>query len=152
MLFDFDRAEILGQIFYLEHRYVVTDMVETELKSLNVPLLKKLGLRVVELSGEQVRELATLRKRYKGPGIKDLSALAYARSNSLPLLTRDSLLQEAASAEGVVVYETHTLLEELIDQGQLKRAEAADALSIMNSRLRTHRLDWDDLIKKWRRP
>lgn len=130
----------------------MTDRIEKELKSLNVPMLKKFGLQSLELTGELITELVKLRARYTGPGIADLSALVLARGYSYPLYTRDSLLQEAANLEGVVVRESHTLLEEMIDEGILKRAEAADALAVMNSRLLTTRLDWKDMIKKWRKP
>ncbi|MEN6520082.1 MAG: hypothetical protein ABFD46_02890 [Armatimonadota bacterium] len=152
MWFDFDEAQILGQLFRLDHQYIVTDRIEKELKSLNVPMLKKFGFQSRELTGELITELVKLRARYTGPGIADLSALVLARGYSYPLYTRDSLLQEAANLEGVVVRESHTLLEEMIDEGILKRAEAADALAVMNSRLLTTRLDWKDMIKKWRKP
>lgn len=152
MLFDFAKAEILAQLFYLDYRYVVTDFVEEELKSLNVLFLQKLGLQIVGMSGTEMREFARLRREYESPGFNDISVLTYAYCHSLPLLTRDSFLQEAAHAEEVTVYESHVLLNNLIDVGQLTRHEAAEALSIMNRRLQTPRLDWKDLIKQWSKP
>jgi rRNA-processing protein FCF1 len=152
LIFDLEAAQILSQIFYLKHCWVVTDFVEKELKTPNILMLKQLGLRVVTLTGDQIKDIDTLAKNYIGPSIPDLSCLVYARDNHIPLVTRDSALQQAARKEGVKVLDTHDLMVELVREGIIKPQVAADALELIQSqRLVRPRRDWTTLIKQWRK-
>ena len=110
MLFDLDRAQVLGQVFRLDYELTTTDFVERELKTLQTGILKQLGLRVEGLAGTEVAEMYGLRRRYSGPGHADLSALVYAKHAGCTLVTRDRPLADAARDEGVAVRDTLWLL------------------------------------------
>lgn len=151
-IFDFETAQILAQIFYLKHCWIVTDFIEKELKTSNMPFLKQLGLGVVTLTGDQVKDISTLAKSYKEASVPDLSCLVYARDNRIPLVTRDSALRRAARMEGVHVLDTHDVMVELVAQKIITPCEAADALeAVQNHRLLRPRSDWTALIRMWRK-
>lgn len=150
-IFDFEAAQVLAQIFYLEYRWIVTDLIEKELKTPNVPVLKQMGLNVESLTSAQVRDIAALAKCYIGPSVQDLSCLVCARDNNIPLVTRDSALRKAARKEGVRVLDTHDVMVELVEKKILNPQEAADALEVVQNRLRAPRSDWTKLINSWRR-
>lgn len=150
-IFDLEAAQILAQIFYLKHEWIVTDFIERELKTPNLPVLKQLGLRVVGLTGSQVKDMHGLATSYIEPSIPDLSCLVYARDNGIRLVTRDSALRRAARKEGVVVLDTHDVITELVAEHVITAQEAADALEFIQSqRLLKPRGDWTLLIKRWR--
>lgn len=151
-IFDFETAQILAQIFYLKHCWIVTDFIEKELKTPNMPMLKQMGLGVVTLTGDQVRDIYALAKSYVEPSVPDLSCLVYAKDNGIPLVTRDSALRRAARKEGVHVLDTHDVIVELVAQKIIAPHEAADALeAVQNQRLLRPRGDWTALIRMWRK-
>jgi|GEM_PF-4136797 len=152
IIFDLHEVGILGHIFRLGFGFVTTNLIEKELKSVNLVMLKGFGLKVVSISGTQVAEFYKLKQEYgNGPSPSDLSAFIYARDNGIDLITRDSGLWQVADNHGVVVHETPKLIQDMIDEGILDRSEAADYLERI---LRNHpvdRLDWRDMIKAWRK-
>ena len=151
-IFDFETAQILAQIFYLKHQWIVTDFIEKELKTPNMPMLKQFGLGVVALTSDQVKDIYALANSYLEPSIPDLSCLVYARDNNIPLITRDTALRRAARKEGVLVFDTHDVMVELVAQKIITPYEAADALeSVQKQRLFKPRGDWTALIKLWRK-
>jgi rRNA-processing protein FCF1 len=150
-IFDFETAQILALIFRLKHNWIITDFIEGELKTPHLPILKQLGLGVVTLTGNQVKDMHILAKQYVGPSINDLSCLVFARDNGVPLVTRDSALKKAARDQGVSVQDSHDVLMELVYQKVISSQDAADALeTIQNERLSRPRSDWTRLIKQWR--
>lgn|GEM_PF-6278829 len=74
LIFDLEAAQILSQIFYLKHCWVVTDFVEKELKTPNILMLKQLGLRVVTLTGDQIKDIDTLAKTILDPASQTFPA------------------------------------------------------------------------------
>ena len=151
-IFDFETAQILAQIFYLKHHWLVTDFVERELKTPNLPLLKQMGLSVVSLTSDQIKGVQALATDYIEPSIQDLSCLVYARDNNISLVTRDGGLRRAARKEGVHVLDTHDVMIELVAEQVITPDEAADALEIIQKqRLLRPRNDWSALIKQWRK-
>lgn len=151
-IFDFETAQVLSLIFYLECRWIVTDLIEKELKTPNVPALKQMGLNVVSLTPAQVKDIGALAQCYIEPSVQDLSCLVYARDNNIPLVTRDSALRRAARKEGVRVLDSHDIMLKLVTQKIITPQAAADALEVIQKRrLRTPRSDWTKLINRWRK-
>lgn len=149
-IFDFEAAQILGLIFRLKYRWVVTDFIERELKTSNLPLLKQMGLEVVALTGDQIRDIYALANSYVELSVPDISCLVYARDNDIPLVTRDAALRRTVCEQGVEVLDTHHILIKLVDQKIINRQDAASALEEIQKKLRTRRSDWARLIQDWR--
>lgn len=152
-VFDLEIAQILGFVVInsKKRRWLVTDFVERELRTPNMPMLKHLGLEVVPLTGSQMGEVHTLGQRYLSLSDADLTCLVYARDHNVPLVTRDKKLREAAKEQGVRLLDTHHVLVELVADGTMSCADAAGALeTIQKKRLNDPRSDWTALIKRWR--
>ena len=75
--------------------------------------LEKLGLKGVELTTEEFYYALDLSLHYKKLSVYDRTALAIAKLRDIPLLTGDQPLREAAKSEGVRVFGTIGLLDEL---------------------------------------
>lgn len=151
-IFDLEAAQILAQVFYLKRQWIITDFIERELKTPNLPMLKQLGLCVVALTSNQVKDVQILAKSYIEPSIPDLSCLVYARDHGICLVTRDNALRRAARKEGVVVLDTHDVMIKLVAEKIITPQEAAEALELIQSqRLLRPRGDWTMLIKQWRK-
>lgn len=151
---DLHRAEILFHVFCLGYEVLTTDLIEQarELEPLNPAMLKQFGLKIEELPGDMMRQLAGLRSKYAGPGIEDLSALLLARHLGCPVVTRDGPLTYACYGENVAVRDTSWIIKKMVIATQLSRLEAADALEIINTtRLRTPKPEWTTQIRKWRK-
>lgn len=152
IIFDLHGVGILGHIFRLGSGFVTTDLIEKELKSINLVMLRGFGLRVVSLNGPQVAEVYRLKQEYRSsPSHNDLSAFVYARDNGIDLITRDGGLWQVANDCGVVVHETPKLIQDMVGEGILDCTEAADYLERILSKHPVDRLDWRDKIKAWRK-
>ena len=150
-IFDMETAQILAQLFYMPQHWLVTDFVERELLTPNVPVLKQLGLTVVQLDGGQTTLVSTLSRTYTLLSVPDLSCLVYAQAHGLPVVTRDNALRDAARSEGVKTIDTSAVLVALVDSEVVTPEEAADALQeIQDKRLNSPRQDWANLIRRWR--
>jgi hypothetical protein len=152
IIFDLEKAEILGQIFRLDCQFITIDMIFTdELKSVNSTFLKKLGLKIVSITGSQTAEIYRLRSIYPGPSKNDLAAFIYARDNRFDLATRDSALWQVADDHSVVVLETPEIIQNMVDEEIISRENAAKSLEIILKGLPVKRLHWQDQIKAWRK-
>lgn len=100
---DFEAAGLLAELFRLPHEIVVPDVLyEQELSVAHAHLLD-FGLRTQGLTAEQVSEAYAFQAKYRGAGVNDLFALTLAKDLVCPLVTGDSRLREAATAEGVQI-------------------------------------------------
>lgn len=152
IMFDLHAVGMLGHIFRLDSGFVTTNLIEKELRSINLVMLRGFGLRVVSITGQQVAEVYDLKQKYRnGPSASDLSALIYARDSRIDLITRDSGLWQVAHDFDVTVHETPKLIQDMVDEGILDRNEAADCLERIQHKHPVDRLDWRDMIKAWRK-
>jgi predicted nucleic acid-binding protein len=131
VLIDLHIGQILRTALRLPFDIITVDAVIGELAEPDGASLQAQGLRVIELSGEQVLEVERLSQRYRRPSTTDLFALVLARSVRGTLLTGDRHLREAAEADGVDVHGTLWLLDEMVGSGALSPTEAGDALERM---------------------
>jgi predicted nucleic acid-binding protein len=110
---------------------IAPDVVIEELHTPDGKDLVDLGLRVLELSGQQVLMVLDLAERYARPSRQDLFALVLARETKAVLLTGDGSLREAAEREGVQVHGTIWLLDLMVDHEIINRQERAASLKHM---------------------
>jgi predicted nucleic acid-binding protein len=83
--------------------------------------------------------------------VQDAFALALAERTGRVLLTGEKRLRELAQKRGVVVHGTLWVLEQMIANGALTRARAADALETMlESGCRLPGAEARILIRRWR--
>ena len=149
---DLHAAGLVGRAFALPYVFCAPDVIVAETKSPRGRDIVQLGLREIEMSGEQVERVVRLAAKYPGPGRADLFALGLACDLGATLLTQDKLLRRAAESEGVPAHGTLWILEEMVRAGALGRAEAAEAVAAMRGKgSRLPEPQTERLIQRWTR-
>ncbi|NJO07425.1 MAG: DUF3368 domain-containing protein [Chloroflexaceae bacterium] len=115
----------------MPYRILAPDVVIVELNEPSGVTLQGYGLQVLELPGEQVREVERMRVHYPKPGINDLFALVLAKATTGLLLTGDRHLREVAENEGVKVHGTLWVLDQLVEHQTISPSVAVPALQAM---------------------
>ena len=93
---DLDIACLTDLIFRLPLNFQAPDVIVAELERPDGETLARRGLKVRELTGSQVLEVARLARRYLRPSRSDLFALVLARSQGATLLTGGALSRFAS--------------------------------------------------------
>lgn len=133
IIIDIEAGGLVKQMFRLEYRFGVPDVLfDLELREQHGHLVT-LGLEVLEVKSESVRYAETLGERYRAAGAMDLLALALARQECCPLLSGDKALRQAAKKEGVDVRGTIWLVGEMLQAKVVTRKQARAAYAAMLS-------------------
>lgn len=131
---DFVTIDRLEYPFRLPYTYLMNnDAIENELlspKGLGEKL-KTLGLLETELTEEEFFLAEEYTRKYSKPSLYDCVALAIAKTRGIILLTGDGPLRKAAKSEGVQVMGTIGVLDQLKDQGLIKREEYIDSMKAL---------------------
>ena len=116
VLIDLDRRLLVEATFRLPFEFAVPDLLyERELKDHGGPEFIRLGLRVAELSGDEVAPaLSYLRKR-RSLSLPDSFALVLAKTNSWMLLSGDRGMRELAVEEEVSCHGVLWLLDRMFE-------------------------------------
>src|SRR5579863_7015415 len=150
ILIDMEDGNLIPVIFQLPYEIAVPDILfELELRERHSHLLQA-GLKVKSLNSESVRKTEFLIQQYPRPSMMDHSALALALQERSPLLTGDKDLRVAAKKEGVEVHGTIWIIEELLNQKIIQKAQAKRSFDAM--RVKGSRLPWGDiekLLNRW---
>lgn len=150
ILIDFECAGILEYLFRLNIEWVVPDLLVEELKDPDLATLQRLGLRVVELPGEAVEEVARLSEVYPRLSVGDCSLLVPASYQKTILVTRDRQLKQAAEERGVSVKDTCWVLCQLIARRVLLPQDVEYALLQMQDNGRRLPLDeYNKRLQQW---
>ena len=133
IIIDIEAGGLVNQMFRLEYRFGVPDVLfDLELREQHGHLVT-LGLEVLEVKSEAVRYAETLGERYRATSAMDLLALALARQECCPLLSGDKALRQAARKEGVDVRGTIWLVGEMLQAKVVTRKQARAAYTAMLS-------------------
>ncbi len=131
VLIDCARGDILQSLFRWEADWMISDLAMAELTDPSPDTLRSLGLRVMELSGQDISKIIAIGSRYPALTVYDRAHLVLAQRERALLLTGDRRLREAAEQSGVTVRGALWLLDELVAAGLLTAAAAAHALRQM---------------------
>jgi len=123
-------GRIEAQAFRLPWEFMAPDMVIAELL---LPSWNLLGPGLIEksLSGLEMLEAEKLEKKYSQPGRIDLISLFLAIREKAILLTGDEALRVAAQKEGANVHGTLWLLDAMVENGAISKAEGYRSLELM---------------------
>ena len=146
---DLYNGGVLNLAFRLSHDLLLPDAIAHECVTPTLEELKNAGATLISLSAEHVALVETYSTKYRGPSIADLFALSYSKTEGRTLLTGDKKLREAATKEKVPVHGDLWILDELISEGLLTKADAIVALK--NMRENGARLPADECQKRIRR-
>jgi len=125
---DLAAGGLLEVVFRLPCAFALADVAFEELQSVDCRELSALGLDTLTLDDKGVAEAFRLGRRYLGPKRADLLSLVLCRDKAACLLTGDKRLRKAASNEGVEVHGILWLLDQLLEQDLISRAQATGAL------------------------
>jgi hypothetical protein len=134
ILIDLHVGGLLQELFCLPFSLAAPDVIIAELDEPDGEMLVECGLASVELTGDQVLEVAALRARYRAVSANDLFALILARAQKATLLTGDRHLTGVTGQEGVATHGTLRVLDEMVRLGIVARGQAAQALEQMLER------------------
>lgn len=153
ILIDVMAGGILEEIFSLDYKFAVPDVLFHEELREQHPDLPDMGLTILALGEAAIIDTAQLGVRHARSGVSnnDCLAMALARQESCPLLTGDNALRQVSILEEVEVRGTVWLMGELLESGvvDVGRAESAyDAMRTDGSRLPWKEVDAQ--IKKFR--
>lgn len=145
--FDFAEVEQLAWPFRLRYSYLISrKALTTEMVDIG-STLKNFGIEEVELGRDEWDWLVENVKKYNRLSSCDLAALAIAKTREIPILTGDGALRKAAKNEGVDVWGSLKLFDELLAQELVGARECCEALvKLRNSG--TRRLPSNELDKR----
>ncbi|MFZ2399604.1 MAG: hypothetical protein WAW31_13185 [Smithella sp.] len=149
---DLHNGKLLKSVLLLPHKFVLPDVIIAELIEPAGALLIKLGYTKEGTSGEETKDIVSLRNEYASPSTNDLFALLLAKRNGCPIITGDNALRNAARQEGVTAHGLLWLIDEMVKCDILTGNQAADALErIIDEGSWLPKKECEDRFKKWRR-
>lgn len=130
---DLDRGGLLELVFQLDDEFAVPDLLfDNELAGPLGDRLIALGLRVEELSGEEVAaaaQLARIERALSGP---DAFAFAIAQSRAWTLLTGDGALRRVGEGAGLEIHGVLWLMDRLEAEAGVVAGVLHNALSAIS--------------------
>ena len=124
-------GNLLDNVFGLDARWMIPDLVGRELGTDRKELLVEWGLEVRSLTGDEVEAVIRLNDTYSAPFRTDMATLVVARAEDGILVTGDGPLREAANEEDIEVHGTLWVADALVDTETVEPAESARALQLM---------------------
>ncbi len=146
IVIDMESGEILDKMFQLPETFAVPNVLYSEELETHHAHLPGLGLVVLDVHEEFVREAYRLGGVYKSPSHNDLLALALAKQEQCPLLTGDAKLREVAENEKIEVRGTLWIVDKLFSAGILDYQAISSAYEKMKQDNR--RLPWDKVKRQ----
>lgn len=151
VLIDLHLGGVLRELFCLPFTFAAPDVIFAELQTPDGATLARLGLRSLEASGQEVRQVAFLAAQQRRISANDLFAFVLARARKAILVTGDSNLRRLATVEEMTVHGTLWVLDELLQSAFITRDEAALALTKMiNGGSRLPPDECQRRLKRWR--
>jgi predicted nucleic acid-binding protein len=141
ILIDIEIGGLVAQMFSLDYRFAVPDVLYYEELEEQHSYFLDMGLEPKELDEPLVERVVELAKQYTRPGRNDLFALVLAANEACPLLTGDKDLKAAAENENVEVRGTLWLVAEMVRTRKITVQVARNAYQRM--RVSGRRLPWD---------
>lgn len=129
VLIDLERGSLLSAAFALDVRFCVPDLLyQRELLPYDGERLRALGLNVLALDDEGVREAARYRASDPALSLADAFALALAVRHGAFLLTGDARLRRLAVAERTTCHGLLWLIDRILLAGIAPARELHDSL------------------------
>jgi hypothetical protein len=123
IVIDLERGGLLDDLFKLSHEFVVPDLLfERELKGALGDRLVALGLRIEELTPDEVTQATAIGRQRSMLSTPDTFAYALAKTRVWALLTGDGALRTLASDEGVATHGVLWIIDELHAATALEKA------------------------------
>ena len=153
ILIDLSEGDLIDTIFRLDDNIIISHLQVEETKDvtgINYEVLVKLGLKIIEHDGEEVKEVIQLATRFGERHINDLFAYNTAKRRRGILLTGDSGLRKIAVENGVDCHGLLWLIELLVKRDILTYDMGCKSLkAIERAGSFLPKTQVDSLLKKW---
>jgi len=154
VLIDLERGGLLEAAFACGHQLVVPDyLYDVELEPENGPLLKELGLNVVELTSEEVEFAQATLTAIPALTLADCFALSCARRPQHLLITGDKALRAEADEKNVACRGLLWILDQMEASEVIAIVSLAEGLQkiVAHPRCRLPKHDVAERLAKWTR-
>lgn len=145
-------GNLLTDVFELEAKWMIPDLVGRELGPERKQMLVKRGLEVRSLTGDEIEAVVRLNENYAAPSRTDMATLVVARAENGILVTGDGALRAAAQKEDVEVHGSLWVVDALVATHTVATPRAAQALQrMMASDRRLPKNEVNRRINDWHR-
>jgi hypothetical protein len=134
VVIDLERGGLLDSLFSLSLEFAVPDLLFR--RELHGPLGDQLiarGLRVEELTDQELRRATTINRAQARLSVPDAFAYALAEARGWPLLTGDGDLRTLAIEGGIETHGVLWVLDELDAQGAVTRTLLHSGLTAISA-------------------
>lgn len=123
---DLKLTNIIEKVFLLPYELAVPDILyNDELKDMDGELLEANGIKIIEMTNDEVVETAERSGMTNRVSFNDLTTLVVAKSRGYILVTGDGNLRKIAKSENVELRGTIWLIDEMVSNNILDIGEAA---------------------------
>lgn len=123
---DLKLTNIIEKVFLLPYELAVPDILyNDELKDMDGELLEANGIKIIEMTNDEVVETAERSGMTNRVSFNDLITLVVAKSRGYILVTGDGNLRKIAKSENVELRGTIWLIDEMVSNNILDIGEAA---------------------------
>jgi len=146
VLIDLERGNLLDSCFRLPFEFAVPDLLyRQELEQFGGPALVAKGLRVEELTGEELTVAQTTRGSRPKLSLPDAFAYSLASKRGWTLLTGDGELRTLAEAQGLPFFGALWICDQLFESKVIEAVTIADGLDLIGAHPRWR----DTLVASW---
>ena len=152
VLIDLERGGLLEAAFACGHQLVVPDLLYVEeLEPENGPLLRQMGLSIVELTSEEVEFAQAVQIANALLSMPDCFALSCARRPEHLLVTGDKALRAEAGEKKVECRGVLWLLDQMEASGAIAKVSLAEGLQkiVAHPRCRLPRHEVNERLARW---
>lgn len=132
VLIDLERGDLLDGCFGLPHEFAVPDLLyRHELEGFGGPELVAKGLRIEELTGQEVTVAQATRGSRPKLSLPDAYAYSLASVRGWTLLTGDGELRALAEANGIPFFGVLWVCDQLFETKVMEAVAIADGLDLI---------------------
>lgn len=118
---DLKLTNIIEKVFLLPYELAVPDILyNDELKDMDGELLEANGIKIIEMTNDEVVETAERSGMTNRVSFNDLTTLVVAKSRGYILVTGDGNLRKIAKSENVELRGTIWLIDEMVSNNILE--------------------------------
>jgi len=154
VIIDLERSQLLDACFRLPHEFAVPDLLyHRELAEFGGAALVNLGLRVEELTPDELTAVQAVRRVRPKLSLPDSYAYALASGRQWTLLTGDAELRAVAQAEAIPFFGVLWVTDQLFEGKAIEAATVAEGLEALaaHPRCRLPRAEVQARITRYRK-
>ncbi len=137
---DMEVANLTQKMFALPYTFATPDILYYEELEEEHENLLEYNLQILSLTSETIKYTESIVPKYLKASRNDLFALALAKQEKCPLITGDGALRKTGEEEGIIIYGTIWIVNELMKHNLINNDEAVEAYEMMKENKR--RLPW----------